>query len=119
MGEVPYQHDSKNICVLYLKECVVMFQHNLATLCVIFSVTLIMVDGWVKEDTLDGLMFAIFQSSGLLSVETPKTPCVWSSCSQQRGTSPLHCGCLLDQLQIPQHLGMNMLVHEEKCRGMH
>jgi hypothetical protein len=36
------------------------------------------------------------ESSQYLPVRTPKNLCVCSSCWQQRGTSPSHCGCLSD-----------------------
>jgi hypothetical protein len=40
------------------------------------------------------------ESSGFLAAGTPKIPCVWSSCLQRTSTSPSHCGCLSDYLQL-------------------
>jgi hypothetical protein len=64
-------------------------------------------------------LLARFESSGFLPVGTPKNPCVCSSCWQQRGTSPSHCGCLSDYLQLPQHLWTDAAVYDETCQGMH
>jgi hypothetical protein len=44
----------------------------LAALCEIFSVTLIMTDGWVEEDPLYGFSLGRFESSGFVPVGTPK-----------------------------------------------
>jgi hypothetical protein len=51
--------------------------------------------------------------------ETPKHPCVCSSYSQRRETSPSHCGCLWDYSQLHRHLWRDVAVHDATCRGLH
>jgi hypothetical protein len=61
---------------------------------------------------------ARFEPSGFLLVGTPKNPCACSSCWQWRGTSPSHCGCLSDYLQLPRHLWTDIastMRHVEAC----
>jgi hypothetical protein len=46
----------------------------------------------------------LLPDSNLLPVGTPKNPCVYSSCKQQRGTLPSDCGCLSDHPQLNRHI---------------
>jgi hypothetical protein len=61
----------------------------------------------------------------LLPVRTPKTPCLCSSCWQQRIISPSHCGCPSDYPQLPWHpwtVRRSVMVRVEesiKSRGGH
>jgi hypothetical protein len=47
-------------------------RYILAALCEMFSVTLILADGWVEEDPLYGFSLTRFDSSGFVPVGTPK-----------------------------------------------
>jgi hypothetical protein len=51
-------------------------------LCEIFSITPIMINGEVEENTMQASMLARFESSGSLPVGTHTTPCfaMWNSC---------------------------------------
>jgi hypothetical protein len=109
-------------CKLQVKEyctCMMVLQHILAVLCEMFSIEPILTNGQVQDPShgLHACQISILYR--VLPVGTPKKPCVCSSCWQWRGTSPLHCGCLSDYLQLHQHLWLDAVVHNETCCGMH
>jgi hypothetical protein len=59
-----------------------------------------------------------FESFEFLPLRTSNDLCVCSSCWQQGGALPLHCGCLSDYLHMPQHLWMDAAVSDETCQGV-
>jgi hypothetical protein len=76
--------------------CMMVLRHILAALCEMFSVTIIMTDGWMDGTHCVASTLATFEPSTHLPVGNTQNSCVWISFWQRRGISPSQCGCLSD-----------------------